>query len=64
MRKYKGGGKMTMVPMWKKCPKCHNSYNWNPDVGQFKCPYCGGVGMPLSNLMDLILKKKKKTTSE
>ena len=29
---------MTMVPMIKKCPKCHKKYSWNPDVGNFNCP--------------------------
>lgn len=35
---------MTMVPMWKTCPKCHRKYEWNPDVGKFNCSYCHGLG--------------------
>ena len=51
---------MTMVPMIKKCPKCHQKYSWNPDVGNFNCPYCHGLGTPLYNLLDRIRDKKKK----
>ena len=50
---------MTMAPMWKKCPRCHKQYSFNPDVGNFDCPYCHGMGTPLSNLIDKILKKNK-----
>ena len=46
---------MTMVREWKTCPKCGKKYSWNPDVGQFRCPYCGGLGN-----IDLLLKRKKK----
>ena len=31
---------MTMVPIWKICPKCKKKYDWNPDVGRMTCPYC------------------------
>lgn len=55
---------MTMVPMMKKCPKCHKKYNWNPDVGNFMCPYCHGLGTPLSNLVNIIRGKKKKSTED
>jgi len=33
-----------MIPIQKKCPKCHKKYIWNPDVGNFDCPYCHGLG--------------------
>lgn len=31
---------MTMMPIWKTCPRCHRKYDWNPDVGVRTCPYC------------------------
>lgn len=37
---------MTIIPILKKCPKCHKKYAWNPDVGNFDCPYCHGLGKP------------------
>ncbi len=37
---------MTMVPMYKKCPRCRRRYSWNPDAGQMWCPYCGLIGKP------------------
>ena len=37
---------MTMVPMYKKCPRCRRRYSWNPDVGQMRCPYCESLGQP------------------
>ena len=37
---------MTIVPMYKKCPKCKKSYSWNPDVGKMWCPNCGPLGFP------------------
>lgn len=37
---------MTMVPMYKKCPRCKRRYSWNPDVGRMWCPYCGPLGQP------------------
>ena len=50
---------MTMVPMIKKCPKCHKKYSWNPDVGKMNCPYCHGFGTPMSNLVEKYLTKRK-----
>ena len=55
---------MTMVPMYKKCPRCKRRYSWNPDVGRMWCPYCGPLGKPgwgdfLWNKMEDILKGKK-----
>lgn len=49
---------MTMVPMYKKCPRCKRKYSWNPDVGKTWCPYCGLQGIPRAR--DLSLKKIKK----
>ena len=55
---------MTMVPLYKKCPRCKRSYSWNPDVGRMWCPYCGPLGKPgwgdfLWKKMEDILKGKK-----
>ena len=50
---------MTMVPMWKTCPKCHKKYDWNPDVGRFACPYCRGLGNPGKTILKKIFGKKK-----
>lgn len=50
---------MTIVPMYKICPKCHKKYSWNPDVGKFSCPHCGGLGKP-GKLLEKILSAKKK----
>jgi len=50
---------MTIVPMWKICPKCHKKYDWNPDVGNFNCPYCHGLGVPGGGLLDKVFRKKK-----
>lgn len=59
-RKVVGGStQMTIVPMYKTCHKCHKKYSWNPDVGKFNCPYCGGLGKQ-GNLLEKILSNKKK----
>ena len=55
---------MTMVPMYKKCPRCKRRCSWNPDVGRMWCPYCGPLGKPgwgdfLWKKMEDILKGKK-----
>ena len=50
---------MTIVPIYKTCPKCKKKYSWNPDVGKFNCPYCGGLGKP-GKLSEKILSGKKK----
>lgn len=36
---------MTMMPMFKTCPKCGHRYTCNPSVGDlgFFCPKCGGA---------------------
>jgi Zn finger protein HypA/HybF involved in hydrogenase expression len=31
---------MTLIPEYRKCPKCHKYYSWNPDVGLMFCPNC------------------------
>ena len=58
---------MTMIPMFKICPKCKKRYSWNPDVGKINCPCCGylGLGLPgagniIENIVYEILKKKGK----
>ena len=50
---------MTMLPLRKKCPKCHKKYAWNPDVGHFDCPYCHGLGKPGDGILESIFGKKK-----
>lgn len=37
---------MTMVPIYKKYPRCKRRYSWNPDVGKMRCPYCKSLGQP------------------
>ena len=37
---------MTLVPVYKKCPKCKKKYSWNPDVGHMWCPTCGPASLP------------------
>lgn len=32
---------MTIVPMYKICPRCKRRYQWNPDIGKMWCPFCG-----------------------
>lgn len=58
--KYRRFEIMTMVPEWKTCPKCRKKYSWNPDVGQFKCPHCGGLGKKNGILPKLFMGSKKK----
>ena len=36
---------MTMFAMYKICSRCKRKYAWNPDVGKFRCPYCGLSGL-------------------
>ncbi len=36
---------MTMMPVYKKCPRCNRKYSWNPDVGKMWCPNCGPSGV-------------------
>lgn len=31
---------MTIRADIRHCKKCGNIWSWNPDVGNFKCPYC------------------------
>lgn len=49
---------MTMIPMYKRCRTCGKKYSWNPDVGQFMCPYCLGLG--LSSIFSKGKKKEEK----
>lgn len=51
---------MTIVPMMKRCPVCHKRYSWNPDVGQFRCPYCGGNGEAKKDILRGLIEKLKK----
>lgn len=50
---------MTMMPMYKTCPKCHKKYSWNPDVGKMFCPHCGGMGKTPKGILEKLLGKKK-----
>ena len=36
---------MSLLPMYKICPKCKRKYSWNPDVGKIHCPHCGVIGV-------------------
>lgn len=51
---------MTMIPIWKKCPKCHKKYGWNPDVGVMTCPYCHGLGEEKTGILENLFSKKEK----
>lgn len=51
---------MTIIAEWKKCPECHKKYSWNPDLGRFRCPHCGGLGKKNEGPLDLFLGNKKK----
>ena len=53
---------MSMRPIIKTCPACHKNYSFNPSVGQFKCPYCHGLGKLKKE--SLISKLKKKINSD
>lgn len=55
---------MTMIPMWKKCTKCHKKYDWNPDIGHFICPYCHGLGKPSGSILRKALYKRKDSQEE
>ena len=32
---------MTLISMYKRCPRCKKKYSWNPDTGKIMCPHCG-----------------------
>ncbi len=51
---------MTILPMIKTCPACHKKYSWNPDVGHFKCPHCGGLGDGKKHVFRKLFGKKNK----
>lgn len=50
---------MTILPMRKKCPKCHKKYDWNPDVGRMFCPYCHGLGKKKKFDLKYLFSRKK-----
>lgn len=51
---------MTMMPIYKKCPRCKKIYSWNPDVGKLWCPYCSLSGSRIiGELLNRGTKKKK-----
>ena len=55
-----GGDRMTIMPQWKICPRCHKRYDWNPDVGVMGCPYCMEKDMKqLKKVESLFVKKNK-----
>jgi len=37
---------MSIVMELRKCPACGRTYSYNPDVGRFNCPHCGGIPRP------------------
>lgn len=49
---------MTMMPIWKTCPKCHQKYDWNPDVGTFGCPYCFEKNRKRTGKLGKIIEKR------
>lgn len=54
---------MTIMPHWKICPRCHKRYDWNPDVGVMKCPYCMEKDMKRIERLKSILNKEKEEKS-
>ena len=53
---------MSMMPMYKICPRCKRRYSWNPDVGKMSCPYCRGSGksdMGYAKLNKIFKNRKK-----
>lgn len=54
---------MTIMPHWKICPRCHKRYDWNPDVGVMKCPYCMEKDMKRIDRLKSILNKEKEEKS-
>ncbi|MGO5053941.1 hypothetical protein ACTQ6A_15770 [Lachnospiraceae bacterium LCP25S3_G4] len=54
---------MTMMPMWKTCPKYHKRYSWNPDLGQMRCPKYLGLGKTGKSFFDKIYGKKNNADS-
>lgn len=58
---------MSLVPVYRICPKCKNKYSWNPDAGEMFCPRCGpfsflniGSFSLKSPLLEILAKKKDK----
>lgn len=35
---------MTIVMELRKCTACGKKYSFNPAIGHFNCPHCGGLG--------------------
>ncbi len=55
---------MTIMPHWKICPRCHRRYDWNPDVGVMKCPYCTKKDMERLKILKRIFSKNKKDNKD
>lgn len=55
---------MTILPMIKTCPACRKKYSWNPDVGHFKCPHCGGLGDGKKHVFRKLLVRKTKSQNK
>ena len=53
---------MTIVPEYRRCKNCGKKFSFNPDVGNFICPYCGSIlgKKHLSGLPKLGIKKSSK----
>lgn len=48
---------MTIMPIYKICPKCYRRYQWNPDTGMISCPYCSRKEISDGGIFGGILKK-------
>ena len=55
---------MSIHAIIKTCPACHKNYSFNPSVGQFKCPYCYGLGKLKKESLLSVLKRKLESENE
>lgn len=55
-----GGSVMSMMPIYKVCPRCRRRYLWNPDTGQTGCPNCGGMKKAGAKALGAFLKNVMK----
>lgn len=55
---------MTIMPQWKICPRCHKTYDWNPDVGVIGCPYCIEKNMKYLKILRSLFGEKNKSDKD